>query len=81
MRHLSLLTANHGLYVSAQNRARSVLQITKNSFINRKCPNLAFFNSSRAFWHLAKNISHNFTSSFPHFFCPDENTAVTSVLN
>ncbi len=50
----------------ARNRAKSILRLTKKNFINRKSQNLAFSNSSRVFWHLAKNISSNFTSSsFP----------------
>ncbi|MPC30584.1 hypothetical protein E2C01_023852 [Portunus trituberculatus] len=37
-------------------------------------------NSPRAFWHLAKNISNNFTSSsFPPLFHPDGTTAIYSV--
>lgn len=30
-------------------------------------------------WHLAKNISGNFTSSFPPLLNPDETTVVTSI--
>jgi len=80
-RYLSLPTPdNHALYISARNRAKSTLQLTKNSFINRKCQNLSNSNSSRDFWHLAKNISNNFTSSsFPPLLSPDGSTAVTSV--
>ena len=47
----------------ARNHAKSVLQLAKNSFIHRKCQNLSRSNSPRDFWHLAKNISNNFTSS------------------
>ncbi len=58
--------ANHDLYISAPNRAKFILRRYKIHFINRKCQNLAFPNSSRDFWHLAKNISSPFTSSsFP----------------
>ena len=80
-RYQSLQTnANYELYISARNRAKSILRLTKNSFINRKCQNLAFSNSSRDFWHLAKNISSNFTSSsFPPLLSPDGNTAVSSI--
>ena len=34
------------LHISACNHAKSILQLTKNSFINRKCQNLYNFNSS-----------------------------------
>ena len=80
-RYLSLRTpANHDLYISARNHAKSVLRLAKNSFINRQCQNLASSNSSRSFWHLAKNISNNFTSSsFPPLLLPDGTTAVSSV--
>ena len=71
---------SHALYISARNHAKSVLQLTKNSFINRKCNNLLSSNSPRDFWHLAKNISNNFSSSsFPPLFQPDGNTSVTSI--
>ena len=71
---------NHTLYISARNHAKSVLQLTKNSFIHRKCQNLSNSNSSRDFWHLANNISNNFSSSsFPPMFLPDGSTAVSSI--
>ena len=70
----------HALYISARNHAKSVLQLAKNSFINRKCQNLSNSNSPRDFWHLAKNISSNFTSSsFPPMSHPDGSTAVSSI--
>ena len=80
-RYLSLRTNDsHSLYISARNRAKSILRLTKNSFINRKCQNLLSSNSSKNFWHLAKNISNNFTSSsFPPLLQPDGTTAVTSI--
>ncbi len=54
--------------------------LPKNNFVNRKCQNLAFSNFSRDFWHLAKNISSNFTSSsFPFLLNPDGSTAVSSI--
>ena len=41
---------------------------------------LAAANSPRDFWHLAKNISNNFTfSSFPRMSHPDGSTAVSSI--
>ena len=71
---------NHALYISARNHAKSVLQLTKNSSIHRKCQNLSSSNSSRDFWHLANSISNNFSSSsFPPMFQPDGSTAVSSV--
>ncbi len=71
---------NHELYISARNRAKSTLRLTRNSFINEKYQNLAFSNSSRDFWYLAKNISSFFTSSsFPPLLSPDGNTAVSSI--
>ena len=54
----------HTLNISARNNAKSILQLAKNSFINRKCQNLSNSNSTRDFWHLANNNSNNFTSSF-----------------
>ncbi|MPC80046.1 hypothetical protein E2C01_074610 [Portunus trituberculatus] len=79
-RYLSLPSPSHTLYISAQNHAKSVLQLSKRSFINRKCQNLSNSNSPRDFWHLAKNISNNFTfSSFPPLFYPDSITAISSV--
>ena len=66
------------LYIPACNHAKSILQLTKNFFINRKCLNLSNSNSSYDFWHLANNISNNFTSSsFPPLFQPDGYTAVS----
>ncbi|MEJ1857821.1 hypothetical protein, partial [Escherichia coli] len=71
---------NHSLYISARNRAKSVLRLTKTSFINRKCQNLTNSTSSRDFWHLAKNISNNFSSSsFPPLSNPDGTTAISSI--
>ncbi len=46
--------ANHNLYISSRILVKSILRLTKSNFINRKCQNLAFSNSSRDFWHLAK---------------------------
>ena len=58
---------------------QSILQHTKNYFINRKCQNISNSNSSRDVWHLANNISNNFTSaSFPPLLQPDVPTAVSS---
>ena len=72
--------ANHALYISARNHAKSVLQHAKNSFINRKCQKLHNSNSPRDFWHLANNISNNFTSSsFPPLSQPDGEFAVSSI--
>ena len=65
----------HVLYISVHNYAKSICQLTKNSFINRICQNPS--NSSCDFWHLA-NISSNFTSSFPPLLQPDGFTAVFS---
>ncbi|MPC38994.1 hypothetical protein E2C01_032513 [Portunus trituberculatus] len=49
-------------------------------FINRKCQNLSKSNSPHDFWHLAKSISNNFTSSsFPPLFNPDGTTAISSL--
>ncbi len=59
--------ANHNLYISTRNRHKSIFQLAKNSFIHSKCQHLASSNSSRNFWHLAKNIS-NFTSSSSPLF-------------
>lgn len=80
-RYKSLRTpANHDLYISAQNCAKSILQLTKNSFINNKCQQLASSNSSTDFRHLAKKISNNFTtSSLPPLLNLDGRTAVTSI--
>ena len=71
---------NHTLYKSAQNHAKSVLQLAKNSFLHRKCQNLSQSNSPRDFWHLAKNISNNFSSSsFPPMLHSDGTTAISSI--
>ncbi|MPC24675.1 hypothetical protein E2C01_017762 [Portunus trituberculatus] len=71
---------HNGVYISAQNHAKSVLQLAKHSFINRKCQNLSNSNSPCDFWHLAKNISNNFiSSSFPPLFHPDGTTAISFV--
>ena len=70
---------SRALYISARNHAKSVLQLAKTSFLNRKCQNLSRSNSPRDFWHLAKNISCNFaSSSFPPLFHPDGSTAISS---
>ena len=67
------------LYIYVRNHAKSILQLSNNSFINRKCQSLSNSNSSRDFWHLANNISHNFTSaSIPLLLQPDGPTAVSS---
>ena len=73
-RYLSLPSPeSHALYISARNHA-------KNSFIHRKCQNLSRYNSPRDFWHLAKNISNNFTSSsFPFLVQPDGTNAISSI--
>ena len=69
----------YALYISARKYAKSILQLTKNSFINRKCQNMSDSNSSHDFWHIANNISNNFTSSsFPPLLQPDGSTAVSS---
>ncbi len=70
---------NHTLYISARNRAKYILRLAKNSFINGKCQNLAKSSSSKDFWHLAKNISNNFTSCFSPLCNSDGSTAVTSI--
>ena len=67
----------HAFHISARNHAKFILQLTKHSFINRKCQNLSNSNSFRDFWHLANNISNNFTSSFPPLLQPDVSTAVS----
>ena len=69
----------HALDISNLNHAKSIHQLTKNSFINRKCQNLSNFNSYRDFWHLANNISNNFTSSFcPPLLQSDGSAAISS---
>ena len=71
---------NHTLYISARNHAKSILRLTKDTFIQRKCTNLSNSTSPKDFWHLAKNISNNFTSSsFPPLHNSDGTTAVSSV--
>ena len=59
--------------------ATSVLQLTRNSYIKRKCQNLPDSNSPHDSWHLAKNISNNFISSFPPMSHSDVSSAVSSV--
>ncbi|MPC11033.1 hypothetical protein E2C01_003686 [Portunus trituberculatus] len=80
-RYLSLPSPeSHALYISARNHAKSVLKLAKHCFINRKCQNLSNSNSLCAFYHLAKNISSNFTSSsFSPLFHSDGTTAISSV--
>ena len=39
----------HALYISARKHAKSILQLTEYSFINRKCQSLSNSNSSRDF--------------------------------
>ena len=70
----------HALYISACNHAKCICQLTKkNFFIHRKCQHLSNSNSSHDFWHLANNISNNFTSSsFPLLLKPDGPTAASS---
>ena len=69
----------HAIYISGRNHAKSILQLTKNSFINRKCQSLFNSNSSRDFWHLANNSSNNFTSSsLPPLLQPDGTIVVSS---
>ncbi|MPC79645.1 hypothetical protein E2C01_074181 [Portunus trituberculatus] len=59
---------------------RLFFNFVKQSFINRKCQNLSDSNSPRDIWHLAKNISDNFTSSsLLPLFHPDGTTAISSV--
>ena len=58
----------------------SVLQLAKHPFILRKCQNLSRYNSPRDFWHLAKNLTNNFTSSsFPPLVQPDCTNAISSI--
>ena len=52
----------HALYIYARNHAKSIFQLSKSSFINRKCHNVSHSTSSRDFWHIANNICINFTS-------------------
>jgi hypothetical protein len=70
---------SHTLYISARNRAKSVLRLSKKSFIRAKCNDLSGSSTSRSFWHLAKTLTTNFTSSsFPPLFLPDGNVATSS---
>ena len=70
---------SHHAYICARNRAKSILRSAKNTFIRNKCSELSNSNSSRSFWHLAKNLSNNFTSSsFPPLFRSDGTIAVSS---
>ncbi len=70
---------NHALYISARNRIKSILRLTKSSNINKKYANLSNSNFSKDLWHLTKNISNSVTfSSFPPLLNPDGSTAVTS---
>ena len=80
-RYLSLpFPDTDALYSSARNHANSILQLAKSSFINIKSHILSNSNSPRGFWHLAKNISNNFSSSsFPLLLHPDDTPAVSSV--
>ena len=65
-RYHSHPSAETHAFLYAHNHAKSILQLAKNSFINRKCQNLSNANSSRDFWHLANSISNNsISSSFP----------------
>ena len=69
----------HAPYIYSRNHAKSILQITKISFINRNCQNLSHTNSSRNFWHLSNTISNNFTSAyFPPLLQIDGSTVVSS---
>ena len=69
----------HAFYISARNLAKSILQLTKNSFIYRKCQYLSNSTSCHYFRHKASNISNNFTFSyFPPLLQPDGSTAVSS---
>ena len=77
-RYLSLPSPE--LYISARNHAKSVLQLAKNSFIQRKCQNLSRYNSPRDFWHLAKNINNLTSSSFPPLVQPDGINAISSIF-
>ncbi|MPC36368.1 hypothetical protein E2C01_029825 [Portunus trituberculatus] len=80
-RYLSLPSPeSHALYISTRSHAKSLLQLAKHSFIDRKCQNLSNSNSPRDFWYLAISICNNFTSSsFPPLCHPDGTTAISSV--
>ena len=68
----------HALYISARNHAKFILQLSKNSFINKNCQNLSNYNSLFHFWHLANNITNNFTSAcFSPLIQPDGSTTVS----
>ena len=70
------------LYISARKHAKSILQLTKNSLINRKCETLSNSNSSRDLLHLANYISNSLTfSSFSALLQPDGSTVVSSFSN
>ena len=70
----------HAFYISDRNHAKSILQLAKNSFINRICQNLSSSNSPRDFWYLDKTISNIFSfTSFPPLLHPDGTPAVSSV--
>ncbi|MPC47945.1 hypothetical protein E2C01_041706 [Portunus trituberculatus] len=62
-----------------ESHPKSVLQFAKHSLINGKCQNLSKFNSHQNFWHLAKNISNNFTLSFLPLFHLDGSNPITFV--
>ena len=64
-------------YISCRNRAKTVIRLAKDSFLRDKCNIVSGSSSSRAFWHLAKNISSNFaSSSFPPLHSSDGSVAV-----
>ena len=68
---LQEVSKTHALYIPARNHTKFILQLTKNSFINRNCQSLSNSNASCDFWYLANNISNNFTSSsFPPLLQP-----------
>ncbi|KAL7634069.1 UNVERIFIED_CONTAM: hypothetical protein RMT77_015397 [Armadillidium vulgare] len=67
----------HATYISSRNRAKSILRNTKNFFLHLKCNKLSGSTSSRPFWHFAKNVNSNFSSSsFPPLVSSDGTTAV-----
>ncbi len=79
-RYLSIRTPDaHNLYISTRNLAISILRLAINSLINRKYQNLFNSNSSKYFWHQAKNIFNFTSSSFPPLLKSDGTTSVTSV--
>ena len=70
---------SHAHYISAQYHSKPVLQLAKNSFIHRKSQKFSRYNSPRNFWHLAKNIFSNFTSSsFLPLIQPNGTIAISS---